>query len=145
MPSYYMSEDLSRFGEMGRTNPKGLADPGWRRISWDEAWQLIERAVRRGLRAKPKRVPARLGVDEKALSKWARYVTLVCDLDSSSVEYVAEDRRMESLDGYFGSFPATQLEGIRAIAMDMWPPYISSTLRTCSGRATRSSSTPTTS
>ena len=99
------------------------------RISWDEAWQLMERAVKRGLRAKPKRVPARLGVDEKAISKWARDVTLVCDLDSSSVEYVAEDWRMESLDGYFGGFPATQLAGIRAIAMDMWPPYISSTLR----------------
>ena len=99
------------------------------RISWDEAWQLMERAVKRGLRAKPKRVPARLGVDEKAISKWARDVTLVCDLDSSSVEYAAEDWRMESLDGYFGGFPATQLAGIRAIAMDMWPPYISSTLR----------------
>ena len=36
---------------------------------------------------------------------------------------------MESLDGYFLSFSAAELEGIRAIAMDMWPPYISSTLR----------------
>ena len=99
------------------------------RISWDEAWHLIERAVKRGLQAKDKRVPARLGVDEKAISKWARYITLVCDLDTSTIEYVAEARRMESLDGYFLSFSAAQLGSIRAIAMDMWPPYISSTLR----------------
>lgn len=99
------------------------------RISWDEAWHLMQRVVERGLRAKEKRVPTRLGVDEKAISKWARYVTLVCDVEASTVEYVAEDRRMESLDGYFRSFRAAELEGIRAIAMDMWPPYISSTLK----------------
>jgi hypothetical protein len=51
------------------------------------------------VRAKEKRVPTRLGVDEKAISKWARYVIAVCDVDASTVEYVAEDRRMESLDG----------------------------------------------
>jgi len=43
------------------------------RISWDEAWYLMQRAVERGLRAKDKRVPEGLGVDEKALSKGARY------------------------------------------------------------------------
>lgn len=31
------------------------------RISWDEAWHLIARAVEPGLRAKDKRVPGRLG------------------------------------------------------------------------------------
>ncbi|MEX1073547.1 MAG: ISL3 family transposase [Burkholderiales bacterium] len=103
------------------------------RISWDEAWHLMERAVKRGLQAKGKSVPARLGVDEKALSKGARYITLVCNLDAATIEHVAEARRMESLDGYFLSFPAAQLEGIRAIAMDMWPPYIASTLRLVPG------------
>ena len=103
------------------------------RISWDEAWHLMQRAVKRGLQAKDQSVPARLGVDEKALSKGARYITLVCNLDAATIEYVAEARRMESLDGYFLSFPAAQLEGIRAIAMDMWPPYIASTLRLVPG------------
>ncbi len=103
------------------------------RISWDEAWHLMQRAVARGLQAKSKRVPAYLGVDEKAIAKFARYVTLVCDLDAATVEYVAEDRRLESLDGYFRGLPAAELEGIRAIAMDMWPPYIYSTLRQVPG------------
>ncbi len=93
----------------------------------------MERAVKRGLRAKGKSVPARLGVDEKALSKGARYITLVCDLDAATIEHVAEARRMESLDGYFLRFSAAELEGIRAIAMDMWPPYIASTLRLVPG------------
>lgn len=36
------------------------------RISWDEAWHLMDRAVARGLAAKPASVPVHLGVDEKA-------------------------------------------------------------------------------
>ena len=54
-------------------------------ISWDEAWNIMERAVARGLRAKKRRVIARLGVDEKAVAKGHRYVTLVCDLDRATV------------------------------------------------------------
>ncbi|MFY9314230.1 MAG: transposase, partial [Burkholderiales bacterium] len=45
----------------------------------------------------------------------------------------AEARRMESLDGYFLSLSAAQLEGVRAIAMDLWPPYTASTLRLVPG------------
>ena len=36
------------------------------RISWDEAWHIMEKAVRRGLAAKEHRVPELVGVDEKA-------------------------------------------------------------------------------
>ncbi|MCI4674464.1 helix-turn-helix domain-containing protein [Candidatus Mycolicibacterium alkanivorans] len=39
------------------------------RISWDQAWHLMDRAVARGLAAKPLNVPARVGVDEKAARK----------------------------------------------------------------------------
>ena len=67
-------------------------------ISWDEAWNIMERAVARGLRAKKRRVMARLGVDEKAVAKGHRYVTLVCDLDRATVEYIANDRKQVSLD-----------------------------------------------
>ena len=40
-------------------------------ISWDEAWHLMDRAVARGLAAKPLAVPAHVGVDEKAAGKGA--------------------------------------------------------------------------
>ena len=98
------------------------------RISWDEAWHIMERAVERGLAAKEKRVSAHLGVDEKAAAKGHKYITLVCDLDRASVEYIADDRKQESLDGYFKGLTPEQLQGIEALAMDMWEPYIQSTL-----------------
>jgi transposase len=98
------------------------------RISWDEAWNLMERAVARGLRAKRRRVIAHLGVDEKAVAKRHRYVTLVCDLDRATVEYIADDRKRASLDAYYQSLSKKQLAGIEAVAMDMWEPFIASTV-----------------
>jgi transposase len=98
------------------------------RISWDEAWHIMERAVERGQRAKERRVIARLGVDEKAVSKRHRYITLVCDLDRGTVEYIADDRKRASLDAFYRSLSKEQLAGIEAVAMDMWEPFISSTV-----------------
>jgi transposase len=99
------------------------------RISWDEAWGIMERAVARGLKAKKRRIIARLGVDEKAVAKRHRYVTLVSDLDRGTVEFIANDRKIASLDAYYHSLTVRQLAGIRAVAMDMWEPFITSTMK----------------
>jgi transposase len=94
------------------------------RLSWDEAWNVMRRAVRRGLLAKKGRVVARIGIDEKAAAKGHKYVTIVCSLDDGSVEHVADDRTIHSLDDYFASRTPEQLHGIEAVAMDMWDPFI---------------------
>jgi transposase len=105
-----------------------LGAAGLLHISWDEAWNLMERAVARGMRAKKRRVIAYLGIDEKAVAKGHSYVTLVCDLDRSTVEYIANDRKKTSLDAYYQSLSKKQLAGIKAVAMDMWDPFIASTV-----------------
>ena len=98
------------------------------RLSWDEAWHLMERAVERGQKAKKRRVIPLLGVDEKAVARRHQYVTLVCDVQRGTVEYLAENREKTSLDAYYDSLTVRQLAGIEAVAMDMWEPYIASTL-----------------
>ena len=98
------------------------------RISWDEAWGMMERAVKRGRQRKVAKVVRRIGVDEKAAAKGHRYLTLVCDLEEGTVEHIAEDRKQESLDGYYQGLSKKQLAGIEAVAMDMWEPYIQATL-----------------
>lgn len=103
------------------------------RISWDEAWGIMERAVERGRQRKKRRIIPRLGVDEKAVAKGHRYVTLVSDLDRGTVEYIADDRKKASLDAYYASLTAEQLAGIEAIAMDMWEPFIASTWENIDG------------
>jgi transposase len=100
-------------------------------VTWDQAQAVRERAVGRGQRRKaeqPGDPVTRVGVDEKAFRKRHRYATVVCDLDRATVEHVAEDRKAESLAGYFRQLTADQLQAIEAIAMDMWGPYIKATL-----------------
>ena len=42
------------------------------RITWDEAWHLMQQAVLRGRAAKGEALPSLLGVDEKAIAKGHR-------------------------------------------------------------------------
>ena len=95
--------------------------------SWYEAWSVMEKAVERGLSRKEKRIPDYLGIDEKSFAKRHRYETVVCDLKRGTVECVLEDRKQTSLEGYYGQFSKEELKGIKAIAMDMWDPYIAAT------------------
>lgn len=99
------------------------------RLSWDEAWQVMERAVQRGRAAKGSAAPSQIGIDEKAIAKRHRYMTLVCDLNSSTIEYIGEGRSQASLDGYFETLTEAQREAIEAISLDMWPAYIGSCRR----------------
>ena len=104
------------------TSVKGAA--GLLRISWDEAWGIVERAVARGLIRKGERKLERIGVDEKAMSRGQSYCTIVCDLDRGNVEHVEDKRTQESLEGFLRDLGPERLEKITAVAMDMWAPYI---------------------
>jgi len=96
-------------------------------ISWDEAWGVMDRAVGRGRARKQARPIRYVGVDEKAFRKGHRYHTIVCDLEQATVEYVAEDRRIESLGAYFDQLTPAQRDALAGVAMDMWEPYIQAT------------------
>jgi transposase len=94
------------------------------RITWDQAWHLMERAVLRGRAAKANALPPVIGVDEKAIRKGHHYMTLVCDLRVATVEYIGEGRKEQSLAAYFEAFDLEQRKAIEAISLDMWPAYI---------------------
>jgi transposase len=98
------------------------------RISWDEAFGVMQRGVIRGRDRKAATVVKHVGVDEKAFKKGHSYLTVVCDLERSTVEHVVEDRTVESLAGYWSSLSQTQRDGVEAVAMDMWEPYVQATL-----------------
>ena len=51
-------------------------------------------------------------------------VTVVTDLDNPHVLYVADDRKAESLKGFFVPLTDVQRVAIRVVAMDMHQPYI---------------------
>ena len=58
---------------------------------WDQTWGIIERAVARGQLRKEERDLPRIGIDEKAFAKGQSYITLLYDLDNSTVEAIAMD------------------------------------------------------
>jgi transposase len=43
------------------------------------------------------------------------------------VEFVAEERRTESLAAYYRALTDQQRGGLKAVAMGMWEPYIQAT------------------
>ena len=51
-------------------------------------------------------------------------MTLVCDLDEATVEYIGEERENTSLAAYFDAFPEERRKKIEAVSLDMWPAYI---------------------
>lgn len=96
-------------------------------LSWDQSWNAMDRAVKRGRLRKPHQVPGRIGVDEKSIARGHKYESLVYDIDAATVEYVCDDRRQQSLESYYRQFTRDELKQIKAIAMDMWDPYIAAT------------------
>jgi transposase len=97
-------------------------------LTWDEVHGIMDRAVRRGLERRKVQELHYLGVDEKAFCKGHNYVTIVTDLDRGHVLHVAADRKQTSLDGFWQQLTTTQKAGIAGVAMDMWDPYVRSTL-----------------
>ena len=96
-------------------------------LGWDQSWNTLDRAVKRGLGRKEHRVPARIGVDEKSIAKGHKYESLVYDIDAGTVEYVCDDRGQKSLEKYYRQFSSDELAKVQAVAMDMWDPYIAAT------------------
>lgn len=98
-------------------------------ISWDEAHHLMQRAVQRGLARRPRTLPQRLGIDEKAIAKGHRYLTIVCNLDAGTVLHLAEGRTKDTVFSFLAPFTVNEVAGIETIAMDMWPAFIETVTR----------------
>lgn len=97
-------------------------------LSWDQVDGVLQRAVRRGLARRKLRPARRLGVDETSFQKRHEYVTVVADIERGVVQHVADGRGREALDSYYAAFSEAELASVQSVAMDMWMPYINSTL-----------------
>ncbi len=98
------------------------------RLSWDEADGIMARAVERGLARRKLEPPRYAGIDETSFQKRHEYVTVASDLERMRVLYVGDDRGQESLDAFWLSWTPEQRAKIEAVGMDMWEPYVRSTL-----------------
>jgi transposase len=100
------------------------------RTKWDQTWGIIERAVARGQARKGQAVIPRLGIDEKAFKKGHSYVTLLYDIDNSTVVAISQGNDADAAKACFSQLSAKQLAGIEAISMDMSASYVKATKET---------------
>ena len=94
--------------------------------SWDETWHILKKAVARGKARKTAKPMPRIGIDEKAFRKGHNYITLIYDLDTSTVEAIADGKGTESGNACFSQLSPEQLQSVEAIAMDMSDAYVRS-------------------
>lgn len=93
------------------------------RISWDEARGIMERAVARGLARRRALEVEYLGVDEKAIRRGHRYVTVLTDLAGRRILEVTAGRTKASLVDALKTLTNQQIRAVEAVSMDMWEPY----------------------
>jgi len=96
-------------------------------LSWREVHGIMKRAVARGLLRRDFHDLELIGVDEKAFKKGHNYFTLVTNLKEGAVLHVGEERTTKALEDFYDALSDEERGEIRAVAMDMWPAYITAT------------------
>jgi transposase len=94
------------------------------RTSWDETWYFVQRAVSRGQDRKQACLLPRIGIDEKAFAKGQDYITLLYDLDHSTVEAISDGNDTASGIACFSQLSPPQIAAVEAVAMDMSAAYV---------------------
>lgn len=94
------------------------------KLSWDEVHLIQEKAVERGLGRRVGGELKHIGVDEKSFLKGHQYATVLSDLENPRVLDVSRDRKEESLGELLNKIPEPQRDHIKAVALDMWEPFI---------------------
>jgi transposase len=108
-----------------------------RRLSWTEvaevfqtSWGVVYRAVRWavdfGLKHRSLDGVQAIGVDEIAVWKGHKFLTVVYQIAEGMrrLLWVGRERTADSFRGSFATFGETRSRALRFIASDMWKPYL---------------------
>lgn len=93
------------------------------KISWDEAWGIMERAVKRGEARRKKQPIKELAIDETSFQKRHEYVTVLADRETGVVIDVLNDRKKATLKTWLET-NKSYIQETRSVSMDMWDPFI---------------------
>ena len=100
-------------------------------LSWDQ----VRRIDKRNLKSRFGKIQTKnlhiLCVDEISLKKRHNYLTIIADYLTGRVVGVVKNRDYKSVSGFLKSLPKQARKKIRAIAMDMWDPYIKAFAECC--------------
>jgi transposase len=92
-------------------------------MSWDSIKEILKRDLRKRFSRPKLRHMKRLAIDEIAIFKGHRYLTVVMDLDSGCVVFVGDGKGADALKPFWARLKKSRAK-IEAIAIDMSPAYI---------------------
>lgn len=129
------AEDASRFTELfeafaiqvlkavrSKVQAQSLTE-----LSWDQVDRIMERAVTRGLDRRSLDGLSYAGIDEKSFGKGHDYVSVLHDVTGRRVLDVVPERTRKAADELWAAIPEAQRQGLAAVAVDMWQPYLEAT------------------
>jgi transposase len=103
-------------------------------LSWSTVNTIMVSAVERGMLRRTEEEIAYLGIDEKSSEKGHTYASVLTDIDRSRVLDVIPERTLEAAVSLLEALTPSQRASVKAVAMDMWPAYMSAT-RQCMPQA----------
>lgn len=93
-------------------------------LSWDQVKHIDKIELRKKYEKMPKRNLKILCIDEISLKKHHNYLTVIADHATGRVIDVLESRTYESVSLFLNKLSKNVRNNIKAVAMDMWDPYI---------------------
>jgi len=100
-------------------------------LNWKSVHAIMERAVERGLKLRKLDEVKHVGIDEKSFGKGQDYVSIMADIDNNRVLEVEPGRTREAVDNLWKTLDEPVRQGVAAVAMDMWQPFMESTRVAC--------------
>jgi len=97
------------------------------RLSWSTVNDIMVSAVERGMLRRTEEKISYLGIDEKSSEKGHSYVSVLTDIDRSRVLDLVPERKLVAATELLQTLTEAQRASVKAVAMDMWPAYMSAT------------------
>jgi len=97
-------------------------------VSWDVIKDIQKRNLKRRYSRPNLKKLEQIAIDEIAIRKGHRYLTIVLNLKSGEVVFVGEGKGTEALDPFWKRLKCSKAK-IKAVAIDMSPAYISAVVK----------------
>ena len=91
-------------------------------VGWDLVKEIIKHRLSTRAKRRSWRKVRRIAIDEIAVRKGSKYMTVVLDLDTGEVLYTALGKDQQALEGFFARLRRARAK-LEAIAVDMSPAY----------------------
>lgn len=96
------------------------------KTSWDSVYRAVRFVVEFGLAHRNLDNVTEIGVDEIAVFKGHKYLTLVYQINAGArrLLWCGPERRVKTLLRFFREFGKERCEKLKFVCSDMWPPYL---------------------